>query len=94
MSDSGTAVTNLFSGRPARGIVNRYIRESGFLSEDVLAFPHAATLIGPLRSASEAAGAADYMQMWAGQSARLAQPMPAADLTRKLAAEALRLFCR
>jgi nitronate monooxygenase len=92
VSESGTAITNLFSGRPARGIVNRYMKEAGFMSESALAFPHAATLLAPLRAASEAAGSLDYMQMWAGQSARLAEPMRAEDLTRKLAAEALRLF--
>ena len=94
VTDTGTAITNLFSGRPARGIVNRYMREAGFLSESALTFPHAGTLLGPLRAASEFAGSLDYMQMWAGQSARLAQPMPADDLTRKLATEALALFSR
>ena len=94
VTDSGTAITNLFSGRPARGIVNRYIEEGGFLSEDVLAFPHAATLVGPLRAASEAAGSLDYMQMWAGQSAPLGRPTRAAELTRMLATEALNLLGR
>ena len=92
MTDTGTAITNLFSGRPARGIVNRYMKEAGFMSESALTFPHAGTLLGPLRAASEAAGSLDYMQMWAGQSARLAQPMPANDFTRKLVMEALTMF--
>ena len=92
VTDTGTAVTNLFSGRPARGIVNRYMREAGFLSENALAFPYAATLLSPLRAASEATGSLDYMQMWAGQSARLAHPIPAEDLTRKLADEALAML--
>jgi nitronate monooxygenase len=88
-TDTATAVTNLFSGRPARGIVNRYLTESGPMSEAALAFPHAATLVAPLRAASEKAGSVDYMQMWAGQAAGLGKAMPADQVTRKLAAEAL-----
>lgn len=64
--DTGTAVTNLFSGRPARGILNRYLLESEPMSDAALAFPHAATLVAPLRAASEKAESPDYMQMWAG----------------------------
>ena len=89
-SDTGTAVTNLFSGRPARGILNRYLLENGRMSHSALAFPHAATLVAPLRAASEKLGSLDYMQLWAGQSARLATPMPAGELTRKLAEDSLR----
>lgn len=87
--DNATLLTNLFSGRPARGILNRYIRESGPISTVAPAFPHAATLVAPLRTASENAGCEDYMQMWAGQAARLAKFMPADQFTRDLAAEAL-----
>ena len=89
VADNGTALTNLFSGRPARGIRNAFMIESGPLSEVAPAFPHAATLVAPLRAASEKAGSRDYMQMWSGQSASLARSMSAAELTRKLAAEAL-----
>lgn len=92
VSDTGTVVTNLFSGRPARGIVNRYLTESGPMSEAALAFPYAATLVAPLRAASEKAGSLDYMQVWAGQAAGLAKAMPADELTRKLAADALSYF--
>jgi nitronate monooxygenase len=55
-------------------------------------FPYAATLIAPLRAASEKAGSVDYLQMWAGQAARLAKSMPADRLTLELAAEALRYW--
>jgi nitronate monooxygenase len=89
-ADTGTAVTNLFSGRPARGILNRYLTESGPTSGAALAFPYAATLVAPLRAASEKTGSLDYMQLWAGQAARLVSAMPADQLTRKLAADALR----
>ena len=90
-NDTGTAVTNLFSGRPARGMLNRYLRETGPMSARVLAFPHAATMVAPLRAASEKAGSLDYLQLWAGQAARLtqAQALPADQFTRKLAADAL-----
>jgi nitronate monooxygenase len=92
--DNGTALTNLFSGRPARGILNRYILDCGLISDAALPFPHAATLVAPLRAASEKAGSVDYMQMWAGQSAQLAKPMGAEELTRKLAADALGFWDR
>ena len=92
VAESGTALTNVFSGRPARGIVNRFVWETGPMSDAVLPFPYAATLVAPLRVASEKAGSADYMQMWAGQAAHLATPMPAAEFTRKLANETLTLL--
>ena len=88
-TDTGSAITNLFSGRPARGLLNRYITEAGPISDAALAFPYAATLMTPLRAASEKSGLVDYLQMWAGQAASLATAMPADELTRKLAAEAL-----
>jgi nitronate monooxygenase len=94
VGDGDTAVTNLFSGRPARGVVNRFVRESGPMSSDVPAFPFAATYVTPLRAASEKAGSTDYMQMWAGQAAGLAKAMPAEKLTRTLWDEAMKLGCK
>lgn len=88
--DNTTALTNLFSGRPARGILNRFLEESGPMSDAAPPFPHAATLVAPLRAASEKAGSTDYMQLWAGQSAGLVKPLPAAEFTRALAADAIR----
>jgi nitronate monooxygenase len=88
VADTGTVITNLFSGRPARGILNRYMLESELISEDALVFPHAARLVAPLRAASERTGSLDYMQLWAGQAAALAAAMPADKLTRKLAGDA------
>lgn len=92
VSENGTALTNLFSGRPARGILNRFLRESGPMSDAPLPFPYAATLVAPLRSASERAGSLNYMQLWSGQAARLVKAMPADQFTRKLAADALSLL--
>ncbi len=88
-AEKETALTNLFSGRPARGFVNRFLREAGPLSDAAPPFPYAATLVAPLRAASERAGSEDYMQMWAGEAAGLAKAMPADEFTRKLAEEAL-----
>ncbi len=90
--DTGTAITNLFSGRPARSLVNRYLEETGFFSEAAPPFPYAATLVTPLRAASEKSGSPDYMQLWAGQAARLAVALPADELTLKLAFAALEII--
>jgi nitronate monooxygenase len=83
-----TCVTNVFTGRPARGIVNRMIRELGPLAPDVPAFPTAAPLFSPLRARAEAAGNFDFTPLWAGQAAALAREMAAGDVTRELASGA------
>jgi nitronate monooxygenase len=89
-----TAVTNVFTGRPARGIVNRVMREVGPLSPLAPAFPLAGGALAPLRAASEPAGSADFMSLWSGQSAGLGRDLAAAELTRTLAAEALEVLGR
>jgi nitronate monooxygenase len=85
-SDDSTAITNVMSGRPARGIYNKIMRELGPMSADAPAFPHAAKALAPLRAAAEARGSSDFSALWAGQSVALTRAMPAADLTRSLAA--------
>lgn len=80
-----TALTNIFTGRPARAIVNRLMREIGPLSRQAPEFPLAATAIFALRAKAEPKGASDFTGMWAGQSAALCQEKPAAELTRQLA---------
>jgi nitronate monooxygenase len=80
-----TSITNLFTGRPARGIVNRLMMEIGPISEFAPAFPTAGAALVPLRSAAEAKGLGDFSPLWAGQAFRLARPMPARVLTRSLA---------
>jgi nitronate monooxygenase len=82
-----TALTNLFTGRPARGIVNRLMSELGALSDLPPAYPTAAFAIEPLRRAAEAAGRDDFSPLWAGQGFPLGKPMSAADLTRSLAVD-------
>jgi nitronate monooxygenase len=80
-----TVLTNLFSGRLARGIVNRIIRELG----PVVAtpdFPLAATAIAPLRAKSEREGRGDFSPLWAGQNASACREIAAALLTDELAA--------
>jgi nitronate monooxygenase len=87
--DDATALTNVFTGRPARGIVNRAMRELGPLCRDAPAFPLAAHALAPLKAAAEARGAGDFGSLWSGQAARLGREMPAGELTRALAAETL-----
>ncbi len=80
-----TAITNLFTGRPARAIVNRFVRERGPMSELAPAFPLATAAVMPLRVAAETRQRGDFSPLWAGQNASGCQPIPAADLTRALA---------
>ena len=87
-NESATVLTNVFTGRPARGIVNRIVREVGPMSQDAPAFPLAATGVGPLRSKDEAAGSGDFTPLWSGQAAALGRELPAGELTRTLASEA------
>ena len=87
--DDGTALTNLMTGRPARGIINRVMREIGPMSDVAPEFPLAAGALAPLRAKAEAQGSGDFSPMWAGQAAALGRALPAGDLTRALAAEAL-----
>lgn len=78
-----TALTTLFSGRPARGIVNRLMRELGPLNAAAPAFPLATAAIAPLRAAAEAAGCSDFTPLWSGQNASGCRDLPAADITRE-----------
>lgn len=86
--DDDTVLTRVFTGRPARGIVNRVMRELGPMSEIPPAFPLAGGALTPLRAKSEPAGSGDFMSLWSGQAMRLGRDMPAGELTRKLADEA------
>jgi nitronate monooxygenase len=81
-----TALTNLFTGRPARGIVNRLMTELGPISSVAPPFPLATAAIAPLRARAEADGNADFSPLWCGQNASGCKETPAAALTRELAA--------
>jgi nitronate monooxygenase len=88
--DDSTVITNVMTGRPARGVANRVMREVGPISPDAPAFPHAATALGPLKAAAEKLGRVDFTNLWAGQAVGLLRNMPAAELTRALAGDALK----
>lgn len=81
------ALTNLFTGRPARGIVNRVMKELGPISGAAPEFPLATSAIMPLRAKAEARGSGDFTPLWSGQNATGCREVPAAQITRELAAE-------
>ena len=83
-----TAVTNVFTGRPARAIVNRLMRELGPMSAAAPAFPLAVPAVLPLRAKAENQGRDDFSPLWAGQNASGCREVSAADLTRELGAAA------
>lgn len=87
--DNQTAITNIFTGRPARGIVNRIMREIGPMSDAAPAFPTAGGALMPLRSKAEARGDNGFMNLWAGQAVGIKHALSAEELTRTLAIGAL-----
>lgn len=87
--DDSTVITNVMTGRPARGVQNRLMREAGPVSPDAPPFPHAATALAPLKAAAERQGRSDFTNLWAGQAIALGRELPAAELTRDLAKSAL-----
>src|SRR6185312_14623720 len=91
-SADSTVVTNIFTGRPARAIVNRLVSEVGPIDPSVPPFPLAGKAVAPLRAASERAGSPDFAQMWSGQAAGLCHDSGAAELTIQLATGALALL--
>lgn len=80
-----TALTNLFTGRPARAIMNRLMRDLGPISSTPPAFPLATAAVLPLRAKAEAQGSGDFTSLWCGQN-RGCKEIPAAELTRELMA--------
>jgi nitronate monooxygenase len=89
-----TVMTNVMSGRPARAVVNRVIREIGPISDLAPEFPLASGALAPLRAKAEAAGSGDFSPMWSGQAVALGRDLPARELTKALAAEAQQLLRR
>lgn len=81
-----TALTNLFSGRPARGIVNRMMRELGPMSTEAPAFPLASAAVAPLRANAEARGSSDFSPLWSGQNASSVRSASAGEITQTLIA--------
>lgn len=80
-----TVLTNLITGRPARGMLNRLMRELGPLSDEPPAFPLATAALAPLKAAAEKLGRDDFSTLWSGQDATGCREIPAAELTRQLA---------
>jgi nitronate monooxygenase len=87
--DNSTALANVLTGRPARAVVNRLTRELGLIDPEAPAFPQAAWALAPLRKKAEDDGVADFVYALFGQSAAMARDVPAAELTKALAADAL-----
>lgn len=81
-----TVLTNLFTGRPARGIVNRFIRECGPINQNIPAFPLATAALAPLRAEAENRGSSDFSSMWSGVNNSHCRELPAAEITCALAA--------
>jgi nitronate monooxygenase len=79
-----TALTNLFTGRPARGIVNRFMRELGPMSPHAPTFPLAGAASLPLRQKAESLGFGEFSPLWAGQNTADCKDIPAGRLTREL----------
>ncbi|MEE8207696.1 MAG: nitronate monooxygenase [Nitrosomonadaceae bacterium] len=82
-----TVITNLFSGRPARGIINRVIKEIGPINDNTPEYPLAAAAITALRRQAESGGSGDFSPLWCGQNASGCKEIPAAELTRELTAD-------
>lgn len=82
---SHTCLTNLFTGRPARSIVNRFMREMGAINRHAPSFPLATAAITPLRAAAEALASMDFSPLWAGQNTTGCQAIGASELTLELA---------
>jgi nitronate monooxygenase len=87
-TDDGTAVTRAFSGRPARGLINTFLRAAEERVEHILPYPLQNSLTRPMRTAAARAGRPEFLSMWAGQGAPLARREPAAAIVKRLVSEA------
>ena len=92
--DDGTEMTNVMTGRPARGVINRVMRELGPISAIAPEFPLAAGALAPLHAKAQAQGSGDFSSMWAGQAASLGRELPARELTVRLVEETQALMKR
>jgi nitronate monooxygenase len=92
LKEGGTLFTNLMTGGLARGLRGRLIDELGPIRSEAPTYPLASAGLAPIRAAAEKRGEYGFGPMWAGQAAPLGRALPAAELTRKLATDALALF--
>ena len=90
--DDSSVLTNIFSGRPARSVVNRLVTEKGPMSKLVPDFPLATRELGPLRAASQEKTDGSFTALWTGQAVTLATDAPAADITKHIADDAHRIL--
>jgi len=86
-ADEDTRITRAFSGRPARGLSNRYIESMREVESELPDFPILNTLAGPLRGGSARAGLPDFVALWSGEAASLGRELPAEELVERLMAE-------
>lgn len=82
--DNDTRITRAFSGRPARGITNRFMAETDAGADAILPFPLQNHLTRPMRGAAGKAGKAEYLSLWAGQGTRMSRRMTTAELMQAL----------
>lgn len=94
MGDGHTLFTNLLTGGLARGVHGRLIDELGPVRAEAPPYPLASEALATIRKAAEKQGEYGFGPMWAGQAAPLGEALPAAELTRKLAADALAILSR
>jgi nitronate monooxygenase len=90
--DSDTVITNVITGRPARGIVNRMIRDNGPIDSATPVFPRAAEPLAALRSHAEKSGSGDFSPLWAGQAVGMCRAIPAGILTKELARRSIEIL--
>jgi nitronate monooxygenase len=90
--EPATVITNVLTGRPARGILNRFIAEQGPVNPEAPAFPLATQATIPLRTNAEKQGSGDFSSFWSGEARSLGRDMNAEDLTRTIAEESLALL--
>jgi len=94
LTEGRTLFTNLMTGGLARGLRGRLIDELGPVRSDAPPYPLASAALAPIRAAAEKQGGYGFGPMWAGQAAPLGEPLPAAELTRRLASDALAILGR
>jgi len=82
-----TRVTRIYSGKPARGLVNEFMRRLGPVEAEIPAYPIQNALTGPIRAAARKAGRTEFMSLWAGQGARMSRGLPVAELVATLVRE-------
>ncbi|MET0504793.1 MAG: nitronate monooxygenase family protein [Luteibacter sp.] len=90
--DDNTVITNVLTGRPARGAINRIMHEIGPWSADALPFPLAGGPLAPMRAATEPTGQGDFQPLWSGQAGALAREVSAEDITRAIVAQAAKIL--